>query len=142
MHGMNLVPRNETTRDPSQGARRGLFKLRLNCGFHGNIHSLQLNREGREEKSKATMSNHAMCEKRTSEDDLVSLAAKSCIPIAIVGIGFRGPAEAKNVNRLLEMIVNGREAWSPIPAKRWNNKAFYHPDNARHGSVSCVLVVE
>lgn len=84
------------------------------------------------------MPNHAMSEKRLSEDDLASLGAKSCIPIAIVGIGFRGPAEAKNVNRLLEMIVNGREAWSPIPAKRWNNKAFYHPDNARHGSVSCV----
>lgn len=81
---------------------------------------------------------HAMSEKRVSEEDLVGFTAKSCTPIAIVGIGFRGPAEANNVNKLMEMIVNGREAWSPIPARRWNNEAFYHPDNARHGSVSCV----
>jgi acyl transferase domain-containing protein len=71
----------------------------------------------------------------SQEDDMAALAAKSCTPIAIVGIGFRGPADAKNVQKLWEMIMAGREAWSPIPAERWNNVAFYHPDNARHGTV-------
>ncbi|CAG8232080.1 unnamed protein product [Penicillium salamii] len=76
--------------------------------------------------------------KRGSEDDLASLTAKSCMntPIAIVGMGFRGPAEASNVNKLWEMILAGREGWSPIPAKRWNNEAFYHPDNARYRSIN------
>lgn len=76
--------------------------------------------------------------KRGPEDDFAGLTAQSCMdtPIAIVGMGFRGPAEASNVNRLWEMILAGREGWSPIPAKRWNNEAFYHPHDARHGSVS------
>lgn len=71
-----------------------------------------------------------------SAEDLANLSAKSCAPIAIVGIGFRGPGNAKNVDKLWEMIMAGEEAWSPIPARRWNNEAFYHPDNARHGTVS------
>lgn len=64
------------------------------------------------------------------QDDPANLA------IAIVGIGFRGPGDAKNVEKLWEMILTGREAWSPIPAERWNSAAFYHPDHARHGTVS------
>ena len=71
-----------------------------------------------------------------SEDDLANSAAGSCIPIAIVGIGFRGPGDAKNVEGLWEMILTGKEAWSPIPATRWNSAAFHHPDHARHGTVS------
>lgn len=71
-----------------------------------------------------------------SEDDLANLAAESCIPIAIVGIGFRGPGDAKNVERLWEMILTGKEAWSQIPARRWNSGAFHHPDHARYGTVS------
>lgn len=71
-----------------------------------------------------------------SEDELANMAMDSCAPIAIVGIGFRGPGDAKNVEKLWEMILTGREAWSPIPAKRWNTAAFHHPDHARHGTVS------
>jgi hypothetical protein len=69
------------------------------------------------------------------EGDMGVLEADSCMPIAIVGIGFRGPGDAQNVEKLEEMIRAGREAWSPIPAKRWNNTAFYHPDHSRHGTV-------
>jgi hypothetical protein len=72
----------------------------------------------------------------TSDDDLANLAVESRTPIAIVGIGFRGPGDAKNVEKLWEMILEGREAWSTIPARRWNSTAFYHPDHARHGTVS------
>ncbi|KAJ5823826.1 Acyl transferase/acyl hydrolase/lysophospholipase [Penicillium robsamsonii] len=71
-----------------------------------------------------------------SEDDLAKMAAETCTPIAIVGIGFRGPGDAKNVEKLWEMILTGREAWSPIPAKRWNSAAFHHPDHARHGTIN------
>lgn len=72
----------------------------------------------------------------TSENELENMATDSCAPIAIVGIGFRGPGDAKNVEKLWEMILTGREAWSPIPVKRWNSAAFYHPDHARNGTVS------
>ena len=88
-------------------------------------------------KTKTTMSIHISdSRKRGSDDVLAGLASTSCTPIAIVGLGFRGPAEATNANRLWEMIVAGREGYTPISARRWNNEAFYHPDNARHGSVS------
>jgi hypothetical protein len=69
------------------------------------------------------------------ESDMGVLDADSCMPIAIVGMGFRGPGDAQNVAKLEDMIRTGREAWSPVPAKRWNNTAFYHPDHSRHGTV-------
>lgn len=58
------------------------------------------------------------------------------MPIAVIGMGFRGPADATNVENLWKMILEGREGWKPIPKTKWNNSAFYHPDNARHGTVS------
>jgi hypothetical protein len=58
------------------------------------------------------------------------------MPIAVVGMSFRGPADATSVENLWKMIIEGREGWSKIPKDRWNNDAFYHPDNTRHGTVS------
>ena len=69
-------------------------------------------------------------------DELSILLEDASMPIAVIGMGFRGPAEATDTNRLWQMILEKREAWSPIPKARWNNKAFYHPDHARHGTVS------
>ncbi|KAJ5605451.1 hypothetical protein N7510_008232, partial [Penicillium lagena] len=69
-------------------------------------------------------------------DELACLAVDKSMPIAIVGIGFRGPGEATNVEKLSEMILTGREAWTPIPAERWNNAGFYHPDHGRHGTIN------
>jgi hypothetical protein len=69
-------------------------------------------------------------------EDLSILAADTCMPIAVVGMGFRGPGDATDVESLWKMIIEQREGWKPIPKERWNNKAFYHPDHARHGTVS------
>lgn len=57
------------------------------------------------------------------------------LPIAVVGMGFRGPGDATDVHKLWKMILEQREGWKPIPEERWNNKAFYHPDHTRHGTV-------
>lgn len=72
------------------------------------------------------------------DDDAVAavISEDKSMAIAIVGMGFRGPADATDVERLWDMIVHAREGWSRIPATRWNNEAFYHPDNTRHGTVS------
>ncbi|KAF9883547.1 hypothetical protein FE257_003186 [Aspergillus nanangensis] len=72
----------------------------------------------------------------SDQDELIILAEDASLPIAIVGMGFRGPGDATNVQRLWDMIVEGREAWSRIPASKWNNSAFHHPDYARHGAVN------
>lgn len=55
-------------------------------------------------------------------------------PIAIVGMSFRGPGEATNIEQFWQMIVEGRSAWSKVPAERWNQDAFYHPDVYAAGS--------
>lgn len=65
-----------------------------------------------------------------------SLDGDAVMPIAIVGIGFRGPGDATNVENLWKMISEKRESWSKIPKDRWNHDAFYHPDPNRHGTVS------
>ncbi|KAE8132883.1 hypothetical protein BDV38DRAFT_287358 [Aspergillus pseudotamarii] len=70
------------------------------------------------------------------QDDSSILLEDLCMPIAIVGVGFRGPGSAINVKELWTMILEGREAWSPIPKSRWNNDAFYHPDHSRHGTIN------
>jgi acyl transferase domain-containing protein len=56
------------------------------------------------------------------------------IPIAIVGMSFRGPGSASSVENLWKMICEKREARTAIPKSRWNNDAFYHPDFERHGT--------
>ncbi|KAI9927041.1 hypothetical protein MW887_003422 [Aspergillus wentii] len=71
------------------------------------------------------------------QDEVPSILSEDAsMPIAIVGMGFRGPADATNVERLWKLIVEGREGWSRIPARRWNPDAFYHPDNTRHGTIN------
>lgn len=69
------------------------------------------------------------------QDDFSILMEDASMPIAVIGMGFRGPADATDMNKLWHMMLEKREAWSPIPKERWNNKAFYHPDHARHGTV-------
>lgn len=65
-----------------------------------------------------------------------SLEEDKTMPIAVVGMSFRGPSDATSVENLWKMICERREGWSEIPKERWNNDAFYHPDNTRHGTVS------
>ncbi|PVH89083.1 putative polyketide synthase [Cadophora sp. DSE1049] len=58
------------------------------------------------------------------------------MPIAVVGIGFRGPGDAHTTEKLWKMILEGREAWSSVPKEKWNNEAFYHPDPNRNGTTN------
>ncbi|KAL4894910.1 hypothetical protein BDV59DRAFT_192302 [Aspergillus ambiguus] len=69
-------------------------------------------------------------------DDLPVLSPELSMSIAIIGMGFRGPGDATNVEKLWNMILEGREAWSPVPESKWNHSAFYHPDYARHGTTN------
>ena len=57
-------------------------------------------------------------------------------PIAIVGLATRLPQEATSTERLWEMLLHARSAWSAIPKERFNADAFYHPDREHGGTVS------
>ena len=65
----------------------------------------------------------------------IALHEHDNMPIAVVGMGFRGPGEATNVEKFWNMVLQAREAWSPVPKEKWNNDAFYHPDASRNGTV-------
>ena len=50
------------------------------------------------------------------------------VPIAIIGMSCRFPDGANNPKKLWSMIEEGRNAWTDVPADRYNWKSFYHPD--------------
>jgi acyl transferase domain-containing protein len=56
-------------------------------------------------------------------------------PIAIIGIAFRGPGDARDPEAFYRMLVEGRSARTEIPKDRYNVEAFYHPDPERLGSI-------
>ncbi|KAK7978171.1 polyketide synthase [Apiospora saccharicola] len=62
------------------------------------------------------------------------LAAASPDDIAIIGLGCRFPGGATTSSKLWDLFVNGRSAWSPIPASKYNAAAHYHPSSERGGS--------
>ncbi|KAK8086415.1 polyketide synthase [Apiospora phragmitis] len=64
----------------------------------------------------------------------IDLATASPDDIAIIGLGCRFPGGAITPSKLWDLFVNGRSAWSPIPASKWNASAHYHPSSERGGS--------
>ena len=56
------------------------------------------------------------------------------IPIAVVGLSCRFPGAAKSPSALWDMLISGQNAWSDVPADRFNWKSFYHPDGSSQGS--------
>ncbi|KUI54273.1 Lovastatin diketide synthase LovF [Cytospora mali] len=65
-----------------------------------------------------------------------SYTSDGVMPIAVVGMGFRGPGDTSDLDGLWKTIEEKREAWSPVPKDRWNHEAFYHPDSNRNGTAS------
>ncbi|KAK7756046.1 Type I Iterative PKS [Diatrype stigma] len=67
------------------------------------------------------------------------MTSTSPIPLAIVGIGCRFPGDATNPDKLWDLLASGKSAWSKVPADRWNEDAFLHPDpddmNGTHNHV-------
>ena len=53
-------------------------------------------------------------------------------PIAVIGIGCRFPG-AKDPESFWQLLRDGVDAISEIPADRWSKQAFYHPDPAAPG---------
>lgn len=51
----------------------------------------------------------------------------STAPIALVGVSCRLPGGANSPEKLWTFLREGGEAWSPVPAERFNETSFYHP---------------
>jgi hypothetical protein len=61
-------------------------------------------------------------------------------PIAIIGLSCKFAGDATSPENLWRMLAEGRNAWSEIPATRFNAKGVYHPDPDRLGTVSPSLL--
>ncbi|NJO05777.1 MAG: type I polyketide synthase [Chloroflexaceae bacterium] len=57
-------------------------------------------------------------------------------PIAIVGIGCRFPGGANTPEAFWQLILNGIDAISEIPADRWDSDALYDPDPTAPSKIS------
>jgi acyl transferase domain-containing protein len=55
--------------------------------------------------------------------------------IAIIGVACRFPGDAVNPSEFFNMLLAGRDAWKKTPMERFDADAFYHPHNARHGTM-------
>lgn len=49
-------------------------------------------------------------------------------PVAIVGISCRLPGHSNSLEEFWRLVVDGGEAWSPVPKDRFNEAAFHHPN--------------
>nr|WP_277622391.1 type I polyketide synthase [Mycobacterium malmoense] len=57
-------------------------------------------------------------------------------PVAVVGIGCRLPGDVTGPESFWELLVQGRNAISEIPADRWDAEAFYSPDPLTPGHMT------
>lgn len=57
-------------------------------------------------------------------------------PLAIVGMACRFAGGVKNPEDLWNLVRDGKNGWSPIPASRFNQEAFYHPWGNKRAAVS------
>ena len=57
----------------------------------------------------------------------LAMAPSQPIPIAVIGMGCRFPGGANSPEDLWSMLAEGRNAWTEMPANRFNHSAFYHP---------------
>lgn len=48
-------------------------------------------------------------------------------PIAVVGMSCRLPGDASDTQKLWELLIQGRSAWSKTPKDRFNQEAFHDP---------------
>ena len=59
----------------------------------------------------------------------------AAVPIAVIGMSCKFPGDATSPEKLWQLCADGRSAWSEIPASRFNQKAFYHPQGEKSGMV-------
>ncbi len=58
-------------------------------------------------------------------------------PVAVVGMGCRFPGGANNPEDFWDMLDQGVDAVSKVPADRWDEGLFYDPDDSTPGKAYC-----
>lgn len=55
-------------------------------------------------------------------------------PIAIIGLAYRAPGVGRK--GLWDFLAEAKSAWSKVPAERFDQDAFYHPNSSTAGTFS------
>ncbi len=77
-------------------------------------------------------------EQRAAVADAFSKASRTAAaePVAVVGIGCRFPGNVTGPESFWDLLVDGRNTISGIPADRWDADAFYDPDPLTPGRMT------
>jgi acyl transferase domain-containing protein len=57
-------------------------------------------------------------------------------PVAIVGIGLRLPGGASDLSSFWQLLVDGKDVISEVPADRWDRDAYFDPNPDRPGKMN------
>jgi phthiocerol/phenolphthiocerol synthesis type-I polyketide synthase B len=64
------------------------------------------------------------------------IADSAAEPIAVVGVGCRFPGNVTGPESFWELLTNGGDAITEVPADRWDVDAFYDPDPSAPGRMT------
>jgi acyl transferase domain-containing protein/acyl carrier protein len=65
------------------------------------------------------------------------LKEKYSEPIAVIGMGCRFPKGANSIEDYWQLLINGTDAISTVPADRWSLDQYYDPDPDAPGKMYC-----
>ena len=65
----------------------------------------------------------------------MSCQAATSTPIAIIGIGLRGPGDGSTPEKFWQMLLDARSSRCEVPRERYDIDGYYHPDPERLGSI-------
>ena len=77
----------------------------------------------------------ALLEVRELKGKLDEAERRASEPIAVVGIGVRFPGPANDAQGFWDLLRQGRDAVSEVPADRWDIDAFYDADPEKPGKM-------
>ncbi len=82
-----------------------------------------------------TLLKNALLELRRMRTELSAIDQAKTEPIAIIGMGCRFPGGATDPQAYWELLKNGIDAVSEVPADRWDIDALYDPDPEAPGKM-------
>jgi acyl transferase domain-containing protein/SAM-dependent methyltransferase len=78
----------------------------------------------------------AIVELREMREKLAEVERRASEPIAIVGAGLRLPGGAHDEDSLWQLLAEGVDTVTEIPAARWDAAAYYDPDPDKPGKMN------